>query len=57
MSPFYLDDGTEINSDSIAKPGICIICKNNDDPDQELLCILTRIDQQDEQEFICHAFK
>jgi len=57
MSPFYNDDGTEINPDLISKPGLCIICKNNNDPDQEIPCILTRMDQQDEQEFICQAFK
>jgi len=57
MAPFYNDDGTEINPDLISKPGLCIICKNNNDPDQEIPCILTRMDQQDEQEFICQAFK
>lgn len=38
---YYDDDGNELNPDLIPKPGLCIICRKNDDPDEELICDLT----------------
>lgn len=57
MTPYYLDDGTEVNPELVKKPSLCIICKNDSDPDEEILCTLTRIDQQDEDEFRCEGFE
>jgi hypothetical protein len=54
---FFRDDGTEINPELVPKPGLCILCCNDDNPNEEIPCILTRADQQGEPEFICHAFK
>lgn len=54
--PFYNDDGTEINPDLVPKPSLCVSCKHDDDPKEEVLCILTRADQQDEAEFQCFAY-
>jgi hypothetical protein len=57
MSPFYNDDGTEVNPDLIPKPDICLICKKNDDSSEEILCTLNRMDQSDDIEFKCFAFE
>lgn len=54
--PFYNDDGTEINPDLVPKPSLCVSCRNDDDPTEEILCILTRADQQDQVEFQCFAY-
>ena len=54
---FYLDDGTKVDPNLIPKPGLCISCANDDNPSEEILCILTRIDQQNDIEFICAAYK
>ncbi|MDG6028114.1 MAG: hypothetical protein E3K40_15725 [Candidatus Brocadia sp.] len=54
--PFYDDDGTEINPDLVPKPSLCVSCKKDDDPGEEILCILTRADQQDQAEFQCFAY-
>lgn len=54
---FFDDDGYEINTDLIKKPSLCLICKNNDIPDEELLCSMTRYDQRNDSEFICFAFR
>ena len=51
MTPFYNDDGTEVNPDMIPKPDLCTICKKDNDPDEEILCTLNRIDQSDNSEF------
>jgi hypothetical protein len=53
---FFNDDGTEINPDLVPKPGLCLSCKKDDDPNEEILCILNRADQQDEAEFECCAY-
>ncbi|GAB5520849.1 MAG: hypothetical protein RhofKO_31000 [Rhodothermales bacterium] len=57
--PYYDDDGTELNPDLIAKPDLCVACECNDSADEmkRVLCDLTRLDQQGEPEFICHAYK
>ena len=56
-SGFFRDDGTEINPDLIAKPSLCVSCRKDDDTDQEILCTLTRADQEDEKAFQCEAFE
>jgi len=57
---YFLDDGTKFNPDLSPKPGLCLICKKNedsDDPEDEILCNLTRLDQQGKEEFICGSFE
>ena len=54
---FYDDDGTEVNPDLFPKPQLCLSCKKNDDPNEELLCNLNRLDQRDEEEFKCFAYE
>ncbi len=53
--PYFNDDGTEVNPDFYPKPGLCLICKLNDDPEEEIMCTLTRIDQRKDHEFICYG--
>ncbi len=55
-SGFFNDDGTEINPGLVPKPGLCLCCKKDDDPNEEILCILNRADQQGEAEFKCFAY-
>jgi hypothetical protein len=54
---FIRDDGTKINPDLIAKPSLCVSCRKDERPDQYVLCVLTRADQQGEREFECDAFE
>ncbi len=53
---FCDDDGAEINPDILAKPSLCASCAKDDDPSEEPLCALIRLDQQDEEEFQCDAY-
>jgi hypothetical protein len=57
MTPFFDDDGTEINPDLIPKPDLCLICKKQDDSKEEIFCSLNRIDQRNDNEFKCFAFE
>ena len=53
----YDEDGNEINSDLIAKPSLCVSCRKDEDPSEEVLCLLNRADQQGEPEFLCDAYE
>lgn len=57
ISGYFTDEGYEINMDLIRKPTLCLSCIYNDDPAEEILCNLNRIDQQDETEFVCHSYR
>ena len=57
--PEYFDDeGNEINPNLISKPDLCITCKKNGlSGEEEILCNLTRADQQGQDEFVCDAYE
>jgi hypothetical protein len=57
INGFFNDEGYEINTDLIPKPSLCITCLNNDDPNEEPLCNMTRHDQRNESEFKCFAYR
>jgi hypothetical protein len=55
---YFDDDGTEINPSLIPKPDLCITCKKDrQSGEEEILCNLTRADQQGESEFYCEAYE
>ena len=54
---YFNDDGTEFNPDLLPKPSLCTTCKKDSDPAQEVLCNLTRADQQGDEEFQCYAYQ
>ena len=57
-SKYFEDDGTEINPDLIPKPDLCITCnKDGRLGEEEIICNLTRTDQQGEETFICEAYE
>lgn len=57
IAGIFDDDGYEVNIDLIKKPSLCLTCINDDIPDEELLCNMTRYDQRDDEEFRCFAYK
>jgi len=54
---YFHDDGTEVNPDLIPKPDLCISCRKDGLRDEEFLCDLTRMAQQEEDEFQCGAYE
>ena len=54
--PYYDDDGNELDPASIPVPQMCLMCDKKDDPDEEILCNLNRLDQAGEPNFKCGAF-
>ena len=58
ISGIFDDDGNRINPDLIPKPSLCVSCKKDGLPgEEEILCALTRADQQGEQEFQGYAYE
>jgi len=55
----YDDGGNKINPHSIPVPSLCLICKSYDDtdPEENLLCMMNRNDQKDEENFKCGAYE
>lgn len=54
---FFNDDGSEYNPDLFPLPNLCLSCKKKGDPNEEIVCNLTRMDQLGETEFKCFAYK
>jgi len=54
--PYYDDDGNELDPSTIVLPQLCLLCEKKDDPGEEILCNLNRLDQQGDVEFRCGAF-
>lgn len=57
INGFFNDDGTPINPALVPKPSLCVTCRLDNDPNEEICCTLTRADQQGEVEFRCEAYK
>lgn len=51
------DDGNRLNPDLVPKPGLCLLCKHDNEPSEEVLCTLNRLDQAGKQDFECGAFE
>ncbi|MBI4596700.1 MAG: hypothetical protein HY730_10070 [Candidatus Tectomicrobia bacterium] len=54
---FSLDDESEIDPDLTAEPILCVSCLRDDNPAEEILCTLTRIDQRGQKDFKCYAYE
>ena len=55
---YFDDEGNEINPYLISKPNLCFTCKKNElSGEEEILCNLTRADQQGQDEFVCDAYE
>ncbi len=57
INGYFDDDGNPLNPDLVPTPGLCLVCKKHYDPNEEILCMLTKLDQKDQKEFICYAFE
>ena len=54
---YFDDEGNEMNPNLTSKPALCISCVKDEDPKQEMLCNLNRLDQQGETDFKCGAYE
>ena len=57
-SGYFDDEGNRLNPELITKPGLCLLCANDDNPNMLVECNLTRLGQADEKgEFKCGAYR
>lgn len=54
---YFNDDGTKINPNLYPLPNLCLSCKKRNNPNEEILCNLTRMDQLDELKFQCMTYE
>jgi len=59
INGFYNDDGEKIDPELVPIPGLCVICKSHlaDDWEENLLCLMNRYDQRNDDDFKCGAFE
>ena len=51
------DDGNKIDPNLIPKPSLCVMCRKDGDPAEEIFCLLNRNDQRGEEDFKCYAYE
>jgi len=56
ISGYFNDDGTRIDPNLYPMPNLCLTCKFKDDPNEKILCNLTRSDQEKGVEFKCYSY-
>lgn len=54
---FHDDDGSGIDPELVRKPGLCLTCRKDGDASEEVLCTLTRAEQEDDEELRCDAYE
>jgi hypothetical protein len=54
---FFDDDGTEVNPSLYPKPQLCLSCNKDNDPNEEIVCTLTRMDQRNDKGFKCFGYE
>jgi hypothetical protein len=54
---YFDDDGTPVNPDLYPKPQLCLSCKNDNDPTENIVCTLTRMGQRNDDVFECHGYE
>lgn len=58
FSGYYDDEGNKLNPDLVPKPSLCLLCINDENPQEKVYCTLTRLDQVNElSDFICAAYQ
>lgn len=56
FSMYYDKEGNEINPALLPMPRLCADCDKKDDIEEEILCTLTRLDQRERPDFVCHSY-
>lgn len=54
--PYYDDNGNELDPTTIPIPKLCLTCEKKDDPYEEILCNLNRLDQKNVIDFKCGVY-
>lgn len=59
INGFYNDEGEKIDPETVPVPNLCVICKKHmaDDSDENLLCLMNRYDQRNDDDFKCGMFE
>jgi formyltetrahydrofolate hydrolase len=57
---YFSDDGTEIDQTTVPTPSLCLSCLKNNDATEEVICMITRMDQMKDvkngERFLCFSY-
>jgi hypothetical protein len=54
---FFDDNDEPRESDLVSKPALCLTCRKDSDPGEEEMCMLTRMDTIEGEDFVCGAYE
>jgi hypothetical protein len=54
---FDKEEDETLDLELVAKPSLCLSCKKDNDPNEEEMCMLTRMDCDEGDEFLCGAYE
>ena len=54
---FDTEDETYPDDELVPKPALCLSCKKDNDPHEEEMCLLTRMDSVEGEDFVCGAYE
>jgi hypothetical protein len=54
---YFDDEEKSLDQELVRKPALCLSCRKDNDPNEEELCMLTRMDCVEGEEFICGAYE
>ena len=57
VTGYFRDDGSRIDPERITRPTLCGSCLLDGNPEEEILCTLTRADQEGEEDFLCGSYR
>jgi hypothetical protein len=57
INGFFTDDGFEVPREEIPLPPLCLTCIHCDDPNEEIECMLNRMDQRKSKKFECGVYR
>jgi len=54
---FDKEEDEILDQELVVKPALCLSCRKDNDPQEEEMCMLTRMDCDEGDEFLCGAYE
>jgi hypothetical protein len=54
---FDMEEENFTGEELVEKPALCLSCRKDNDPQEEEMCLLTRMDSSEDEDFVCGAYE
>jgi hypothetical protein len=54
--PYYDEAGNELDPSKMPVPKMCQLCEKKDDPEEDIICNLHRLEKRNDRQFSCSAY-